>query len=312
MLGRRLITAAALALCLLVPAGAGAAVEEDEGAIAAFQLKASNGYRVIVLAGRERGQARGDLMILVGSKRGSATYSAKAAVEPSGMQADLGELGRIDLAYVRLKGKEKHACGDEVSRVDRGEYRGTFELHGEEGYTEARATRLKADLGLFLDLVCGDFSFFGDSSGAGLPGARLEAIARRGSDSALSFEIKKNRPSAPAAIDAEAHELKDGVRITRHVESLAKPGAFRYDPRLRSATVSPAAPFDGAATFRRGAPAGKRWTGDLIVDLPGRANIPLTGSEFRLSLVHASWTKDRGSFSGRPSLGRPLALLEAP
>lgn len=311
MLGRRLITAAALALCLLAPATAGAAEEEDEGAIHAFSLKASNGYRVIVLAGRDREQARGDLLILVGSKRGSVSYSAKATVEPSGIQADLGELGLIDLAYVRLKGKEKHACGDEASRVDRGEFRGTFELHGEEGYTEARATRLKADLGFFLDLVCGDFLSFGNFSGAGLPGARLEAVARRGSDSELSFDIKKNRPSAPAAIEVEADELSAGVQITRHIELLVKPGAFRYDPKLRSATVSPPAPFAGSATFRRAAPAGKRWTGDLTVDLPGRADIPLTGAGFRLGLVHASWSKS-GDGSRRPSLGRPLAPLEAP
>jgi len=312
MLGRRLIIAAVLALCLLAPATAGAADREDEGAVAAFQLKASNGYRVLVLAGRERDEALGDLSIFVLSSRGSVAYTTKATVEPSGIRADLGELGLIELSYRRLKGKEKLTCGDEVSRVDRGEYRGTFELHGEEGYTEARATRLKADLGIFLRFVCGDFSYFGDSSGPGLPGARLEAIAHRGSDSALTFEIKKNRPSARAAIDIEADELKDGVQISRHIEALSKPGAFRYDPRLRGATVSPPAPFDGSATFRRGAPRGKRWTGDLTVDLPGRSDTPLTGSQFRLSLVHASWTKESGSFSERPSLGRPLAFLEAP
>lgn len=311
MLGRRLITVAVLALCLLGPATAGAA-EEDEGAIHAFRLKASNGYRIIVLAGREPEQARGDLMILVGSKRGSVTYSAKATVEPRGIQADLGELGGIDLAYLRLKGKEKHTCGDEVSRLDRGEYRGTFEMHGEEGYTEARATSLKADLGFFLELVCGDFSFSSDSTGPGFPGARLGAIAHRHSDSELSFEIKKNRPSAPAAIEVEADELKGRVRIRRHIEALVKPGAFRYDARLRSATVSPPAPFGGSASFHRGAAPGKRWTGDLTVDLPGRADTPLTGAEFRPSLVHASWIKRHGSFSERPVLARPLALLEAP
>jgi hypothetical protein len=314
VLGRLAIAAAVLALCLLAPAVAPAA-EEDEGAIAAFRLNGSNGYRVLVLASRDPGKARGDLLIFVGSKHGGVSYGTTASVEESGIRADLGELGMIDLAFVPLKGKERHECGPggEVSRIDRGEYRGIVELHGEEGYTEARATRLVADFGIFLELVCGGTVTFGDSTGPGLPGARFSARLHRGRDTALSLEIKKNRPSAPSAFAVLAAEQRGDIRIRRTMEGIVGPGAFSYDRNLRTATVSPPAPFDGSATFRREAPRRNRWTGDLTVDLPGRADTPLTGDPgFRTRLVHASWSKSREKAFQRPALGHPLALLEAP
>jgi hypothetical protein len=295
MLRRRLISAAVLALCLLAPASASAA-EEDEGAIAAFRLKASNGYRVFVLASRPPGKAKGRLLMIVGSKRGGVLYGTGATVEETGIHADLGELGRIDLEYVSLKGREKHSCGpdDEGGYVRRGEFRGVFELHGEEGYTEARATRVPAGEGVLLSLLCSKSVAFGDSTGPGLPGARLNATLRRGKNSALAFEIKKNRPAAPTAFSVSVRERRGKIQIKRVLEGTLGAGAFLYDPRLRLAMVSPPAPFDGSATFRRGSAPSKRWTGDLTVDLPGRSDTPLVEPGLRLRLVHASWSKSSG------------------
>jgi len=310
---RKLIGAVMLVLCLLAAATASAsAAEEDEGAIAAFQVKASKGYRVLVIASREPGKARGRIFLFVGSKRGSVMYGASADVEEDEISADLGELGTIDLGYVPLKGKERHSCGpgDEVSRIPRGEYTGVFELHGEEGYTEARATRLKADLGLLIDLTCAGSVGFGDATGPGLPGARLNAILRQDADTALSFEIKKNRPAAPAAFRISLRERRGKIQIRREIEGTVGPGGFRYDPRLRVATVSPPAPFDGSATYRRDAARRNRWAGDLTIDLPGRADTPLAQAGFRVSLVHARWTKSTAGSPRRQILGNPLALLE--
>lgn len=305
-----------LGLCLLAPAAAPAAVEEDEGAIAAFRLQASNGYGVYVLASRQPGDARGRMLILVGSKRGGAViYGTSAVVEETGIRADLGELGRIDLEYVPLPGKEKYSCGseDEVSYLSRGEYRGVFELHGEEGYTEARRTRLSADESILYDLVCGESVVtFADATGPGLPGARFRATLRRGEDSALNFEIKKNRPAGPAAFSVAVRERRGKIMIRREIEGTVGAGSFRYDPRLRTATVSPPAPFDGSATFRREAPRRNRWRGDLTIDLPGRADAPLVQPGLRFRLVHARWTKSLNRASRPAAFGRPLALLEAP
>lgn len=310
-----LLAAAALALCLLAPATASAA-EEDEGAIAAFRLKASNGYRVFVLASRQPGDARGRILMFVGSKRGGTVIcGTSATVEETGIRADLGEIGRIDLEYVPLQGREKYSCGSEgeVSYLRRGEYRGVFELNGEEGYAEALETRLPADESILFDLVCSEVVVsFGDSSGPSLPGARLNAALRRGRDGALTFEIKKNRPAAPAAFHVSVRERRGTVHISREIEGIVGAGGFRYDPRLRVATVSPSAPFHGTATFRREAPRRNRWTGNLTIDLPGRLDTPLTQPGLRTRLVHARWTKSRHDSTSGRAFGRPLALLEAP
>jgi hypothetical protein len=44
------------------------------------------------------------------------------------------------------------------------------------------------------------------------------------------------------------------------------------------------APFAGSARFDLEAKAGRRWSGDLTVDMPGRADVSLTGPPLRASL----------------------------
>jgi hypothetical protein len=56
---------------------------------------------------------------------------------------------------------------------------------------------------------------------------------------------------------------------------------------LRTAVLAPPAPFSGSATFYRFAKAANRWTGNLAIDFPGRARVPLVGSRFEATLVHA-------------------------
>ncbi len=294
MLVRCLIGAMLLVLCLLVPPVAGA-VEEDEGAVAAFRLKASNGYRVAVLASRQPGEPRGELVMIVASKRDGVLYATRAVVEETGIHADLGELGRVDLEYVRLKGKERHSCGPggEVSYLERGEYRGVFELHGEEGYTEARATRLRGGESVLFDLLCPGPAGSGDDPGPGLSGARLRSVLRQGTDSAVLFTIKNNRPLAPSSFKVLARERRGGIRIERTAEAIVGAGAFRYDPGLLTATVSPPSPFDGSATFRREASPRNRWSGDLTVDLPGRSDVSLVQPGFRVSLYNARLFRGR-------------------
>jgi len=63
--------------------------------------------------------------------------------------------------------------------------------------------------------------------------------------------------------------------------------AFRYDQRLQTATLSPPAPFSGSGLFKRSREAGQRWSGDLSIDMPGREDVPLTGSALRATLVPA-------------------------
>jgi hypothetical protein len=88
-----------------------------------------------------------------------------------------------------------------------------------------------------------------------------------------------------AQIEADVSEEAGGVAIERSVSVVASSAAFRHDG-LRTATVSPPAPFSVSATFRRGGPA-TRWRGDLRVDFPGRPDVALTGKGARARLGRA-------------------------
>jgi hypothetical protein len=59
--------------------------------------KASNGYRMLVLPGSQRGYRDGEVLILVGRKGGAVGYFAPAKVTDTVIDADLGALGRIAL-----------------------------------------------------------------------------------------------------------------------------------------------------------------------------------------------------------------------
>jgi hypothetical protein len=294
VLGKRSIAAALLALCLLAPASALAAEEEFEGVISAFTLKASHGYQVRVLASSDREDGVGDVLVLVGRKHAAVLYATKAKVTPTGLEVDLGQVGTIDVDYVAMGGTEtvrpKCGEGDGPARFERAEYRGTIELHGEEGFTDVSANRVRIRNGLWFDLFCSSTNF-DDSIGPGLPGARLHVRSPSRGSAAFVLDVKKNRPGAQTYLSVSTRERRGDVAINRGVEVSVGAGAFAYDPLLSTARLDPPAPFSGSASFHRGAKPANRWRGNLSVDLPGRSNVPLAGPGLRTSLVHARWSR---------------------
>ena len=81
------------------------------------------------------------------------------------------------------------------------------------------------------------------------------------------------------------------MKIYREIKGIAGPGAFRFDRRLRTATLAPPAPFAGSASTRRSPDAvSPLWPGNLTLDFPGDASFPLTGPEVHVSLNHARRT----------------------
>lgn len=91
---------------------------------------------------------------------------------------------------------------------------------------------------------------------------------------------------------AELMEHRGEVEIHRFQEIFPPIGAFGFDGKLQAATVKPPAPFSGSGHFEARPGSGERargtWTGNLTVDLPGHADIPLTGPGFWATLQHPS------------------------
>jgi hypothetical protein len=239
----------------------------------------------------EHVDGRGKIALIVYRKGASVTYLAPAIVTPSKLEADLGALGRISAEIVpsaRIK-RLRSGCGEGgVRTVEPRLYRGTFEFHGEHGYTEAAATDVPEDIRLLTGLVCG-VQTGGEGTGPGIPGARLRAFSRH-AGRRLSLQLNKNRPGKATVFSATLGESREGIEIERSISGRQPAQAFEYNPMLRTATVELAAPFSGTPRFFRGATPVNRWTGSFSVDFPGKPNVSLTGPRFAVHLVHAQRT----------------------
>jgi hypothetical protein len=181
---------------------------------------------------------------------------------------------------------QSHCEGEEPQTVsfEPQSYRGNFEFHGEEGFTEATSTAPREYTPFFFQLICGSIS--GEGTGGMLPGARLRLHSRQG-PTRVNLQVNKNHPGGRSEFTAEISERRRGIQIQRSAVLLAGAGAFDYDPLLRTATLDPPAPFAGHASFHRSAARANRWTGNLEVDFPGKADVPLVGGGFGVHLAPA-------------------------
>jgi hypothetical protein len=246
----------------------------------AFRLPASNGYTLDVVGIPPYANRPGTLLIYALSNGRGVAYTAPATVTETSIQADLGELGEISVTFHRSGRAATAPCDERTIRFDSGSYEGIIDFHGEEGYTAVEATTAPGSIDFWLPALCGD-SFLEGFSGR-RPGAALHV---RNPALGPEMSVRKRRPGAAAQIAAWVSEYSNGISIRRFI-SLRMPGeGFTYDRRLRVASVRPPLPFAGSAEFDLRKKAGKRWSGDLTVDLPGKAGVPLTGTSLRATLV---------------------------
>jgi len=252
----------------------------------AFQVTGTDGYTIDVIAEPARDAGPGSVSLYVLAKGVAAIYRAPATVTETTMQANLGVLGEISVSFHRTNQPASVPCGKRAIRFDSGLYEGKIAFHGEEGYTSAEATSAPGSIDYVLSAYCGGESLEGGVShgqaSRRVPGAEL-FLRNPGLGARLS--LRKRRPGAAALITASTAEYTDGISIRRYASQWMPSSDFVYDSKLRTATITPPAPFAGTARFDREEKAGRRWSGDLTVDLPGRTGVPLTGPTFRAYLV---------------------------
>jgi hypothetical protein len=246
----------------------------------AFRLPANNGYTFSVVAEPPHAGRSAFLSISVFAKGRGVFYRAPATVTETSMQADLGELGEISVTFHRTNESVGAHCGKRTIQFDSGQYEGKIDFHGEEGYTSVEATTAPGDVH-YISNLCGGYA----SSGPFHRHPRGAELYLRNPGLGPRLSVHKSRPGAAAQISAWTMENSNGILIDRFA-SLQMPGEdFTYDRRWRTATIRPPAPFAGTAHFDLGKKAGQRWSGDLTVDLPGKAGVALTGPTLRAYLV---------------------------
>ena len=181
-----------------------------------------------------------------------------------------------------MKAVRRGCAKKQVKQAEALRYEGTIEFRGEEGFAEATATSAPLD---YPTLCVGVESVPGGRNQV-LPGARLDVEKSHRSKRRIEFDATQRRPGAGIAVSVEVEEYRREMVIYRVTGTWAPPGALRYGPRLRTATVKPPAPFSGHGTYRRNARRANQWTGNLSVDLSGRSDVRLTGRSFVASLEH--------------------------
>jgi hypothetical protein len=290
-LGRSIGVLALACVAFLLVSGPASAVDSDLKYAYAFKVEASNGYSIVAYAGNERADGRGQIVLFVLRGDEGAIYAAPALLTKTSLTADLGALGKVDLD-VSPSGRTKRfrsTCREEPESFtyEPPRYTGSFEFRGEEGYADAVSAAPSEFNRFFYEVGCVSTGG-GESGGANTPGARLRLYERRG-DFRLMLQANKNGPRKRSRLEVEVHEKRGKVRIFRSTSVWLGTEAFRFDPALETATLDPPAPFSGRASFHRGAAPANRWSGDLAVDLPGRSDVPLTGTGVRATLIHSCW-----------------------
>jgi len=296
--GKRFGFASAALLCaagVFASGASAAATADDEGASGAFQLKGSNGYSIAVIAiAKPEANGKGGVTIIVGREGSSVIYGAPATVTSeqlgvaTSIEADLGQLGRISLALKSSgRGKTYRPCGSKsrTTSLVAGTYRGTFKLHGEEGYTEANVTQTPLDLRPLQALICLE-NGPSESRGPRFHGASL-LVGAGDKRERVQLGAIQNRRGARVRLSATLSERRGDLGIKREVTRTAPSSAFSFDPMLRTAALTPPSPFSGTATFNRAAAPPNRLRGNISIDFPGRSNVPLPKSGRHANLVHA-------------------------
>jgi hypothetical protein len=291
---RRVLWALIVVLALCAPATASAAGEEETGGFGAFRLDGTHGYEILVLASSRPYFKHGEVLVLVTGRTSAVVYLAPAKVTTTEIEADLGPVGEISIVFQPEGDPERirSSCSEgDSGEVQPGSWVGTVDLTGEEGFTHAEGTHLKSIVSPFFNLVCGSTVSISETAGRGIPGARL--VARSAAKKRSQFlQVNQNRPGGAVRVEASVEERNHGLVVSREVVHRYPGSAFDFDPELQSALLDPPHPFSGHAAFHRDAKPRNQWTGNLLLDFPGRANVPMTGGHFKAALWHARRTEE--------------------
>jgi hypothetical protein len=269
---------------LAIPASALAARGKSAKGLtfSTLTLKGTHGYSIEALAVQEGG-ATTLAAISAKFQTLSATYEAPA--EPgSGMHADFGALGSLDLNFHR---KERHI---ERFRKDCkvinefGVFRGRFNFSGEDGYTSAEATAVSGEVTKFPDGAC-FLDDFRRAPALSLPpflrGTALVARSRTANGS-IELEASEMNIDPRPRLSVRVKEKVGAIRIVRSASARLAGHGLVFGPGKppRSADLKPPSPFTGTAHFEDPTSGPPTWAGSLAISLPGAPGVAFAGPQF--------------------------------
>jgi hypothetical protein len=309
------IAATVALIALVLPAGAAATKTYKQPASVTTELDGSgtNGFQFFLFL-----TDSGFVVFSTSKDVGEAADTSVNYFEASRHHRSVAADGRLDLKIGKLghfRGhlvatstktqKPSRLCDGGPTTTEKGYFVGSFEFHGERGYTTIDAHRLSGSLTHIGAQTCklpkepegrrssrqekveekreeGEFRLLAsDSKAHTLFQASREEAPPEFSLMPTSYEVSVNGSKVgglSVSYNASIFDFGPDAAETFRVPNLAEP--------LNEAIVEPQAPFSGAATFHLDTPKTASWTGDLAVELPGLGTVPLTGQAISAGLCH--------------------------
>jgi hypothetical protein len=286
-------TVGATALACFLPATAGAH-RYIFGArkLVEFHVQGTKSYRVRIGATGPRG-----VYLIARSDHLKGEYLAFDGKASNGaVEARFPGLGEVDVNFYpsskAIQAPAPDNCHGRGEVTRHGYFRGLISFRGEHGYTRVNTRSAPGKIVESFRQVCheGGGPIREDSEDPQI--AVLTASRPLSSSLVLDvFAFRTSSRSIPqfsrSDVIASLSRFSKGMSATRSVSASSGLASFALDPAgtLDSATLTPAFPFTGSATFKL-SPDGatSTWTGPLTVKPPGSGPIRLAGPRFGSSL----------------------------
>jgi len=234
------------------------------------------------------------------------TYEVPGEVTETGLKAQFGELGLIDVTFEPTKTRTDEppkGCKGRPSTLSEGLFVGTIKFTGEREYVRIETTQAKGRLNVWREsewrcprhrrpiVIHGAPRLPAlrsrQQSEAEKEPATLAAANRRCSCFFIAVAERDRRGRGPSAFAGVQFEEREGMEISRVTSAEAGASAFVFDHAAGTAKVHPPQPFSGNGTFKRRPHGRDLWRSTIQVPLLGADPLRVGDPDFRARLVRA-------------------------
>lgn len=289
-----LLAAAPAATAVSAPIGSRANIDVE------FDLPANNGLQAHVENHRE------EILLYIERKGRSVEYEVPGEVTETGLKAQFGKLGVIEVAFTPTEtrtSKPPKECKGEPSTSSEGLFAGTIRFRGERDYVRIEATQAEGTMEISREP---EWRCSSDDKPVSPPTVQPSSVfvpserAKPKREQASLFVAKRDCACFFAAFTGRSEiegdvddfvafvgvklEEREKMEITRGLSAMARPGRFAFDHDAGTARIDPPQPFTGTATYER-RPGRDLWRSTLRVPLLGAPPLHIRGKKVIASLI---------------------------
>jgi hypothetical protein len=234
------------------------------------------------------------------------TYEVPGEVTETGLKAQFGELGLIDVTFEPTKTRTDEppkGCKGRPSTLSEGLFVGTIKFTGEHEYVRIETTQAKGRLNVWRESEWRCPSHKRprhphiapprptlrprQQPKAEREQATLAAASRRCNCFFAAFAERDRRGRGPSTFVGAQFEKREGMEISRVTSAEAGTSAFVFNHAAGTAKVHPPQPFTGDGTFKRRPHGRDLWRSTIQVPLLGADPLHVGDPGFRAGLVRA-------------------------